>query len=984
MSNTPTIFMSNRTTIPSLRYSILLPSFLLLGCWQFQSLTKADDDFYEKKIRPLLVERCHECHSGSNRSGGLSLSSPSGWEKGGDSGPAIVPGQPDMSLLVDAIEYGELKMPPPDEGKQLATEEIQLLKRWIANGAQTPQSSGGVAEKMSAEMAKKWWSFQPLNAADPNDDSSTVDRMIGQHWPRHQLKPAPLADKRIWIRRATYDLTGLPPRPVDVTNFLEDENPTAFEKVVDRLLGSTEYGEHWGRHWLDVVRYADTAGENSDRPLPHAWRYRNWVIDAINSDLPFDEMARLQIAGDLLPAGSPPIDHADRVVATGYLAIARRYGHDIDKDIHLMHEDVIDNLGKTFLGLTIGCARCHDHKYDPVTAEDYYALYGIFESTRFSFPGCEPKGQPRDLVPLIPDQKVEQLNAAYKKSLEKYQQQQGNHPDEIERMRKLAATCFHVLEEGKVEEGGLVQVGFSVKGSLQRKVQQGEVIQLAILRNQNHGADTTLVQLKFTNMKRPNQKWTTAELIPLLHQGGPVIEIRQSQWALLDVTTGPKYLWEKRPDVDGVKGLHAWASGPTPSITVNSNGHPVQVWTELPANSLFLHPGPKEDVALAWVCPEDGVYLIEGTVSDGHPAPGLDGVSYRLEHFSSSDYGSALVKAGKKIGQSKLTQPTPPSIPVAYAVTDGVIADTRVHQRGDPEMLGNKVPRGWLSIFKGGTVASAKESGRRELASWITEHPLFARVLANRIWQGHFGKGIVTTANDFGFRGTPPSHPELLEFLAAQLVAHGYRIKPLHRLIMLSETYRRGSQTSGIDPSSLRWLASFPPRRLTAEEIRDSLLVAGAMLDRTPGQAHPFPPEKSWTFSQHAPFNAIYPTRQRSVYMMVQRQRRHPFLALFDGADPNSSTPVRQTTTVPTQALFFLNDEFFHQVAAANATQVLKMPGFEQRLNTIFERLFQRVPSSAEKNIARQFFAGSHGDELEQWSAFSRILLSTNEFLYVD
>ncbi|MCP3691819.1 MAG: DUF1549 domain-containing protein, partial [Planctomycetaceae bacterium] len=230
---------------------------------------------------------------------------------------------------------------------------------------------------------------------------------------RHGLQPNGSTDKRTLIRRATYDLTGLPTRPSEVESFLSDDSPKAFDRVITRLLDSSQYGVHWGRHWLDVVRYADTAGENTDRPLPHAWRYRNWVLEAFNRDMPFDSFARQQLAGDILGAGGTVQQRQEGIVATGYLAIARRFGHDIDKDIHLMHEDVIDNLGKNFLGLTLGCARCHDHKYDPVTSDDYYALYGIFSSTRFAFPGCEPKGQPRDLVPLLSQPEVDARKAAY-------------------------------------------------------------------------------------------------------------------------------------------------------------------------------------------------------------------------------------------------------------------------------------------------------------------------------------------------------------------------------------------------------------------------------------------------------------------------------------------------------------------------------------------------------------------------------------------
>ncbi|MEO2021178.1 MAG: DUF1549 domain-containing protein, partial [Pirellulaceae bacterium] len=403
-----------RTPCRRIAWQILLVAF---GC----TLPAQADEFFEKKVRPLLIQRCYQCHGGKKASGGLSLETATGWRKGGESGPAIVPGKVADSLLIDAINYRSLKMPPPDKGGKLSADEIAVLTRWVASGAKDPRQGNKSLGGMSFEQAQSWWAFKPLPRVVPGEVSQTIDGMIGKQLVRHGLQSNGPADKRTLIRRATYDLTGLPPQPEDVEAFLSDDSPEAFDRVINRLLDSPQYGVHWGRHWLDVVRYADTAGENTDRPLPHAWRYRNWVLEAFNRDMPFDMFARQQIAGDLLGADGTVKQRQEGIVATGYLAIARRFGHDIDKDIHLMHEDVIDNLGKNFLGLTLGCARCHDHKYDPVTSDDYYALYGIFRSTRFAFPGCEPKGQPRDLVPLLSQPEVDARKAAFAKRLRDYE-----------------------------------------------------------------------------------------------------------------------------------------------------------------------------------------------------------------------------------------------------------------------------------------------------------------------------------------------------------------------------------------------------------------------------------------------------------------------------------------------------------------------------------------------------------------------------------
>ena len=295
----------------------------------------------------------------------------------------------------------------------MPADEIDILTRWVAMGAPDPRSGDDAIGGMTGDEARAWWAFQPLPAGPPLT-SRDIDALLEREWAARSLVPAPPADRQTLIRRAAYDLTGLPPTPEQTREFLADESPAAFAHLIDQQLASPQYGVRWGRHWLDVVRYADTAGENTDRPLPQAWRYRNWVFEAFQHDMPFDRFAALQIAGDLLTREQPATQHAEGIVATGYLAIARRFGHDIDADIHLMHEDAIDNLGKGFLGLTVACARCHDHKYDPINADDYYALYGILASSRFAFPGCEPQGQPRDLVPLIPQSEIDAAMEAWR------------------------------------------------------------------------------------------------------------------------------------------------------------------------------------------------------------------------------------------------------------------------------------------------------------------------------------------------------------------------------------------------------------------------------------------------------------------------------------------------------------------------------------------------------------------------------------------
>jgi hypothetical protein len=328
-----------------------------------------------------------------------------------------------------------------------------------------------------------------------------------------------------------------------------------------------------------------------------------------------------------------------------------------------------------------------------------------------------------------------------------------------------------------------------------------------------------------------------------------------------------------------------------------------------------------------------------------------------------------------------------PVIPVAYAVVEGTISDARLHQRGDPEQLGNSVPRHWLTILGGDKVPDDAGSGRRQLGDWIAQHPLTARVMVNRIWQWHFGRGLVATPNDFGSRGQLPSHPELLDWLAAEFRQSGYSVKAMHRLLMNTAAYQRSSDVSqslATRDADNRFLSRFSRRRLNAEEIRDSLLAAGGDLDTTFAEAHPFPAEATWTFSQHNPFTAVYKNSKRSAFLMVQRQRRDPYLALFDGPDPNASTAVRQLTTVPTQALYFMNAPFFHEQAASFSQRLMARSDDLDRVDLAFRILYQRRPTSFERDQAKSFISQYPGSVEEKWTGYARVLLAANEFMFLD
>ena len=767
-------------------------------------------EFFERRIRPLLEEHCYDCHSTEARKakGGLKLDTREGWAKGGESGPALVPGKPDDSLLITGVRYWakSFQMPPKHP---VPPEAVAALIEWVKMGAPDPREGGDAPAKAAAgkgvdfEKGRQHWAFQPVqrrerpavvDAAWPRND---IDFFTLARMEQAGVAPAPDADPRALIRRATFDLTGLPPTPEEVEAFVAgydiQNSEFKIQNLADRLLASQHYGERWGRHWLDVARYADTCGNASDYPVPQAFKYRNYVIAAFNADMPFGEFIREQLAGDLLPGGSPE-ERQRRLVATGYLASARHFAGGKGEP-HLTIEDAIENVGRTFLGLSLSCARCHDHKFDPVSQADYYALYGVFSSTVFPHPGSEGKNRPENLVPLLAGPELEAAKKPWQE-----------HLDVLDAAAKAADA------------------------------------------------------LKTETAKEP----------------------------------------------------------------------------ETPERNARNETARKERDAA------------------------------RTQH--------------------RILSESPPW-PLAYAVSEGAAADARLHVRGDPKRLGETVPRHFPTILGGQPLAAeGKASGRRELAEAIAapENPLTARVMVNRIWQGHFGRGLVATPNDFGLRGQAPTHPELLDFLAQRFIESGGSVKAMHRLILTSRTWQLASAAPG---ENALW-AHTERRRLDAESIRDALLAVSGELDATPGGAHPFPAVHTWGFTQHNQFFASYDTRQRTVYQMQQRLKRHPFLALFDGADPNGSTATRQTTTTPLQSLFVMNDPFVHERAARLGARLLReRPDDAARIERAFQILYARPPQPEETQMATDYLARFTAKALpadQAWQSLTRALLAANEFLYLD
>ncbi|MFM8954138.1 MAG: DUF1549 and DUF1553 domain-containing protein, partial [Planctomycetaceae bacterium] len=844
------------------------------------------------------------------------------------------------------------------------------------------------------------WAWKPVRRPDvpAGDLPNPIDRFLLAHAGAAGKTLAPEADPRSLVRRLTYDLTGLPPTADDVAAFERDHSPAAYDALVTRLLDSPRYGERWGRKWLDVVRYADTAGDTADFPVMDAWRYRNWVIDACNRDLPYDEFLRQQLAGDIL-AGLPDSGSADMIIATGYWALARRFGADGDKDMYLTYDDAIDNLGKAVMGLSIACARCHDHKYDPVTTRDYYGIYGMLASTRFAFPGTELKATPRDMVPIMSAAEKSLMNE-WNAELFRLEAELGRRDTEWKAQAKQADTLGPVLATlaaGEIEATGAQEIALP-EGTPTVSLRAGEMLELSVLMRGNNGGDATRVDLVIEEQGGAGRRWSAAEdLVPDLHEGGEGAAHADSQgnastWLLYDVEHGAMLLDRWEPELFGTKGVPAWRHNDFPLVMVNTRTEPVQLQTiTAPPRSLALHPGPRAGVALAWRAPTDGVYRVHGRVEKIDP--GGDGTAWRLDrradlidHFAAAKRLAAARTAAAAARDAHLAKKLPQQF--AYAVSEAdKAANAKILLRGDPEKLGAEVPRKNLDIFGGETVEEG--SGRRELASWLcrAEHPLTARVMVNRIWQGHFGRGIVGTPNDFGMQGQPPTHPELLDWLAAEFVVEGWSAKTMHRLMVTSAAYRQRCDAAG---------SAYPQRRrrLDAEEIRDSLLDVAGQLDLTPGGPHPFQATSGYTYSQHKPFEQFFDSKKRSIYLITLRLRRHPMLGLFDGADPNAATPGRETSTVPTQALYFLNDPFFHECAAAFARRVAEGSGDDgARLQTACRLAFQRPATVSEQERAVRFLddvsarltdVPEAGRRDAAWVALARVLLAGNEFITVD
>ncbi len=1015
-------------------------------------------EFFEQKIRPVLVQHCYSCHSNSAREskklqGALYLDSAAGIAAGGESGAVLVKGKSSESLLLKALQYDGVEMPP--SGK-LPDDVIADFSKWIDMGAPDPRAGEAPVKpkrEINIEAGRQWWAFRPLNQSghhaprdepnvsaspsanstlDPNSasarhaerDGRFVDAHILAAQQAQGLSPGKPASKDKLIRRAYFDLIGLPPTPEQAAAFLSDASPNAFEKVIDELLASPRYGERWARHWLDAARFAESGGYEFDGFRPGAYHYRDWVIRALNTDMPYDEFVRMQLAGDLLHP-----DDIQAAAATGFLVAGPYPGQITAKTVERIRYDQIDDMlmtiGGSMLGLTLGCARCHEHKYDPIPHQDYYALAASLERTVHG-----PRTM--DLDPAATQAAVdkhqaehEPLVAALKtfastelpQRFETWRAQElSKQPDapHWQVLEPLAVdgerSYLKVLPTGIIVSDGLINPGANVRQRGQRRnVRNEEQYRLVF---QTHQPNITSLRLDAFADKSLPQRGPglngdgSFQLVELKVTAKPLDPA--SKDAAMDLVLKPAFAAFEDKDqplsnaVDG-KPETAWVVRTTAkkdNAAVFELEKPLAGFaggTELTVELKFRDLGmgrlrfslSTEPAPASWAgdfAPQHVSEIRAILAANGNRLP--DALREPMARwFAPFDVETAKVLSA--VRDHAAAAPRPNLSEVYTTVAGG--QDVYFLRRGEVDNKQGKAQPGFLQVLlpadSNAPVSAAPPANvdpRIGLASWMTDvdrgaGSLLARVIVNRLWQHHFGEGLVGTPNDFGVQGDPPSHPELLEDLASELVRSGWRLKPLHKRMMLSDAYQQSHEVNAEnlkrDPAN-RYLWHYRPHRLEAEIIRDSLLAVGGTLD----------------LAMYGP-SVLDNSARRSVYLRVKRSELIPLMTMFDAPEPTQSIGERVATTVPTQALAMLNSPFVRQQAEKFFARI--RPSREAPLNETINRAYQtafaRAPSESERSQMLAFIEAqrrSFGTDAaavdKACIEFCHVLLCLSEFVYVD
>ena len=954
---------------------VLLAVVTLCGAWPAPAAEPpVDPEFFEKKVRPLLVAHCAGCHGPDKQKGGLRLDSRAALLTGGDSGAAAAPGDADKSLLVRMIRYdGDIKMPP--KGK-LTDADIATMTAWVKGGA--PWPAGGAVQAGPggtfdlAARAKAHWSFQPVTRppvpevrTPQSEIRNPIDAFLLAKLAPAGLAFAPPADKRVLLRRVTFDLTGLPPTPAEVEAFVADAAPDAYEKTVERLLASPHYGERWGRHWLDLARYAETHGHEFDFEIPDAWRYRDAVIRAFNADVPHDRFLTEHLAGDLLPdpRRDPRTGDNDTLALTGFWWLGEAKHSPVDSRAEFADrvDNQIDVFGKAVLGLTVACARCHDHKFDPIATKDYYALFGVLASSRYDRADL---GDPAATVKLL-----DELRTARAELAKHVPAAKGEAPPAPPRSDwRAKAVAFERFDDTwrtrwdaggpafRAEAGG----GFPHGGRESKRL-------VGALRSPTFEIDRPFVAVRVAGRDaRARVVLNGLQLIQAPIYGG----LAQA------VNHGEELRW----------------------VTFD-----VRMWKGQPAYLEFLDDGAGY-VALSEAWFADAPPPAEPGEAVAAP-PSAD-----LPPASANDPEAKPLAARVRELEAKLPDPHR-----APALRDAAGRNERVFIRGNHKLPGVEAPRAFLEAF-GGKAFAGSGSGRLELAKAVTDptNPLVARVLVNRLWKHHFGEGIVRSPDDFGYQGQPPTHPELLDWLAGEFVKptekpprrdggalgdQPWSVKRMHRLMVHSTAYRQASRATPeqaakavtADPLN-KLLHRQTVRRLEAEAIRDAMLVVSGRLDPAPGGPGVLPYLTEHSVGRGRPASGpVDGNGRRSVYLAVRRNFLNPMFVAFDYPTPFTAIGRRTVSNVPAQALAMLNNPFVLNQADLWAKRVLAVPKrtAAQRVAAMYAAAFGRQPGADELAAAVGFVTDAavetgRPDDPKVWADLAHALFNAKEFVFVE
>lgn len=958
---------------------------------------------FDKAIAPLLASRCLDCHSGADAKGKLDLSTLKGFTRGGKGGPAVVPGKPVDSLLWQRVDAEEMppKHPLPDN-------ERTLLRAWIEQGAKWGSDPIDPYRYTTAHRAgHDWWSLQPLKRPTPPQGGvHPIDAFVRARLAEKNLQPSPPADRRTLIRRLWFDLVGLPPTPAEIDQFVNDAAPGAYAHLIDRLLASPHYGERWARHWLDVAHFGESDGFEYDKMRPNAWRYRDWVIRALNSDLPYDRFAKLQLAGDVLAPRDP-----DAIIATGFLVGGAFDGLLPAGDAlrQIMRQDELEDLvgivGQSFLGITVHCARCHDHKFDPVRQADYYRLAAALSGVRRGDRAL-PLPIPTDLAKRLAAQR--QALAALEDPVR-------------ERIRgdRAAGLMKRVTPPKPFAAWDFSRDLRDTSGGLHGRAVGSAGIVNGALRLDGRG-HVVAGPLPVAIKQKTLEAWV--KLDNLEQRGGGVIGIQAPDGGIFDtVVFGEKEpgrwfagseFYRRSREFEGPTETEATGGFIHIAVTYADNGTITAYRQGVPYGSsyridqqmVFYKGGEFQIVFGLRHAPPGGNRHLTGSILRANlydralTAAEIAASAASPDFVSEAELASKLTpeqRADRQrlVAEIQEAESRLRSLQEArtFAVTPQQPGPTHLLKRGNPQEKAEQVAAGGLSAVPGnvfGLSADAPEAERRQrLADWVANerNPLFARAMVNRVWLYHFGRGLVDTPNDLGFNGGQPSHPELLDWLATEFIAKQWSLKELHRVIVTSDTYcqasRHRAEAAAVDADN-RLLWRYAPRRLEAEALRDATLaVAGQLNPALGGQGYLDVRPYFFRGSQfYEPQDSVGPEfNRRSVYRMSARGGRNPLLDTFDCPDPSTTTPKRGSTTTPLQALSLMNNSFTLRMADQLAERLRQEAGTDiaGQINLGFLLAYGRPAREAELATSREVVA-QHG-----LAPFCRALLNTNGFLYV-